>query len=72
MKVGLFIGVLSCADWINGAIINDELAVLIICACSSKNLFKKHDFLRVAGTAERSQVLVFPARAHTFLSLRLL
>ncbi len=40
----LFIGILSRADWIGGVITDDELAVLIICACSSRNLLKKHHF----------------------------
>ncbi len=38
----LFIGILSRADWIGGVITDDELAVLIICACSSRNLLIKH------------------------------
>ncbi len=40
----LFIGVLSSVYWINGVITDDELAVLIICACSSWNLLIKHHF----------------------------
>ncbi len=40
----LFIGILSRADWIGGVITDDELAVLIICACSSRNLLIKHHF----------------------------
>ncbi len=38
----LFIGVLSSVYWISDVITDDELAVLIICACSSRNLFIKH------------------------------
>ncbi len=33
----LFIGVLSRVYWISDVITDDELAVLIICACSSRN-----------------------------------
>ncbi len=38
----LFIGVLSSVYWISDVITDDELAVLIICTCSSRNLFIKH------------------------------
>ncbi len=38
----LFIGVLSSVYWISDVITDDELAVLIIRACSSRNLFIKH------------------------------
>ncbi len=38
----LFIGVLSSVYWISDVITDDELAVLIICACSSRNLLIKH------------------------------
>ncbi len=38
----LFIGVLSSVYWISDVITDDELAVLIIRACSSRNLFMKH------------------------------
>ncbi len=40
----LFIEVLSSVYWISDVITDDELAVLIICACSSRNLFIKHHF----------------------------
>ncbi len=40
----LFIGVLSSVYWISDVITDDELAVLIIRACSSRNLFIKHHF----------------------------
>ncbi len=40
----LFIGVLSSVYWISDVITDDQLAVLIICACSSRNLFIKHHF----------------------------
>ncbi len=40
----LFIGVLSRAGWMEGVITDDELAVLIICACSSRNWLIKHHF----------------------------
>ncbi len=38
----LFIEVLSSVYWISDVITDDELAVLIIRACSSRNLFIKH------------------------------
>ncbi len=38
----LFIGVLSSVYWVSDVITDDELAVLIIRACSSRNLFVKH------------------------------
>ncbi len=38
----LFIGVLSSVYWISDVITDDELAALIIRACSSRNLFIKH------------------------------
>ncbi len=38
----LFIGVLSRVYWISDVITDDELAMLIICACSSRNLLIKH------------------------------
>ncbi len=41
----IFIGVLSSVYWISDVITDDELAVLIICACSSRNLFIKHHIL---------------------------
>ncbi len=40
----LFIGVLSSVYWVSDVITDDELAVLIIRACSSRNLFVKHHF----------------------------
>ncbi len=40
----LFIEVLSSVYWIGDVITDDELAVLIIRACSSRNLFIKHHF----------------------------
>ncbi len=40
----LFIVVLSSVYWISDVITDDELAVLIIRACSSRNLFIKHHF----------------------------
>ncbi len=48
----LFIGILSRADWIGGVITDDELAVLIICACSSRNLLIKHHLNRTCLTSE--------------------
>ncbi len=50
----LFIGVLSSVYWISDVITGDELAVLIICACSSRNLFIKHHFV-----FERPQVVFY-------------
>ncbi len=41
----LFIGVLSSVYWISDVITDDELAVLIMRACSSRNLFVKHHVL---------------------------
>ncbi len=38
----LFIGVLSSVYWVSDVITDDELAVLIMRACSSRNLFVKH------------------------------
>ncbi len=38
----LFIGVFSRVYWISDVITDDELAVLIICACSSQNFLIKH------------------------------
>ncbi len=38
----VIIGVLSRADWIGGVITVDELAVLINCVHSSRNLLIKH------------------------------
>ncbi len=40
----LFIGVLSSVYWVSDVITDDELAVLIMRACSSRNLFVKHHF----------------------------
>ncbi len=42
--VWLFIGVLSSVYCISDVITDDELAMLIIRACSSRNLFIKHHF----------------------------
>ncbi len=41
----LFIGVLSSVYWVSDVITDDELAVLIMRACSSRNLFVKHHLL---------------------------
>ncbi len=41
----LFIGVLSSVYWVSDVITDDELAVIIMRACSSRNLFVKHHFL---------------------------
>ncbi len=41
----LFIGVLSSVYWVSDVITDDELAVLIMRACSSRNLFVKHHVL---------------------------
>ncbi len=51
----LFIGILSRVDWIGGVITDDELAVLIICACSSRNLLIKHH-LNSESTMARAQL----------------
>ncbi len=54
----LFIGVLSSVYWVSDVITDDELAVLIIRACSSQNLFVKHHLFSVC---------VFPEnRTHNF------
>ncbi len=45
----LFIGVLSSVYWISDVITDDELAVLIICTCSSQNLFIKHHLTEIAA-----------------------
>ncbi len=42
MAAWLFIGVLYSVYWVSDVITDDELAVLIIRACSSRNLFVKH------------------------------
>ncbi len=43
----LFIEVLSSVYWIGDVITDDELAVLIIRACSSRNLFIKHHLVKI-------------------------
>ncbi len=48
----LFIGVLSSVYWISDVITDDELAVLIIRACSSRNLFMKHHFSKKSNIPE--------------------
>ncbi len=55
----LFIGILSHADWIGGVITDDELAMLIICTCSSWNVLKKHIFIQ--------QFLLFQVSLHHHL-----
>ncbi len=45
----LFIGVLSSVYWVSDVITDDELAVLIMRACSSRNLFVKHHFFKNIG-----------------------
>ncbi len=53
----LFIGVLSSVYWVSDVITDDELAVLIMRACSSRNLFVKHHILK------RVMLAVFSASA---------
>ncbi len=57
----LFIGVLSSVYWVSDVITDDELAVLIMRACSSRNLFVKHHLCasNVTPTAVRFIVSVF-------------
>ncbi len=46
----LFIGVLSSVYWVSDVITDDELAVLIMRACSSRNLFVKHHLIEIQNT----------------------
>ncbi len=46
----LFIGVLSSVYWVSDVITDDELAVLIMRACSSRNLFVKHHIILDVST----------------------
>ncbi len=45
----LFIGVLSSVYWVSDVITDDELAVLIMRACSSRNLFVKHHLIAMSA-----------------------
>ncbi len=49
----LFIGVLSSVYWVSDVITDDELAVLIMRACSSRNLFVKHHFYNICRLTVR-------------------
>ncbi len=59
----LFIGVLSRVYWISDVITDDELAVLIICACSSRNLLIKHHLKCMSECSFPSCTLCMPMLA---------
>ncbi len=56
----LFIGVLSSVYWVSDVITDDELAVLIMRACSSRNLFVKHHLLKQTLAESNSILYPFP------------
>ncbi len=66
----LFIGVLSSVYWISDVITDDELAVLIIRACSSRNLFIKHHIVHIkAYWLHISTVTYFALKKHNLRNL---
>ncbi len=67
----LFIGVLSSVYWVSDVITDDELAVLIMRACSSRNLFVKHHKMKTFMKVFIGHFNIWMSSADLYISLKL-